>query len=88
MAWEKEAEALERSVEMMAAVQKEFIAALLRVAEQYDADPTHLAMNVSNMMNSVFAPLHAERMQQQHRALIREEQERREAQEQSDRSTP
>jgi hypothetical protein len=79
MAWEKEAEALERNAEVMTALQKEFIRALLRVAEEHDADPVQLAMNASNMMHGLFAPLHqmqAERMQRQHLEMMREQQKR------------
>ena len=80
MAWEKEAEAHERNAEVLSALQKEFIRALLRVAEEYDADPVQLAMNASNTMHGLFAPLHqiqAERMQRQHIEAMRAQEDRK-----------
>lgn len=74
MAWEREREILERNLEAMTALQREFIDAVLRVAEQYDMNPTELAIQVSQMSHSMFQPLHqlhAEQMQQRHMEMMR-----------------
>ena len=69
MAFENEKDALEKALEAQTALQREFIDALFRVAEKYDADPTQLAMQVSQMSHTMFQPLHLihqERMMARH----------------------
>ena len=56
MAWEDEAKALERHLEVTTALQREMIDALLRVAEKYNVDPVQLAMGAQNM-HGLFQPL-------------------------------
>jgi hypothetical protein len=55
--------ALDKHLEVSAALQREFVDALLRVAEKYDYDPVELAMNAGNSMHTLFQPL--SRIQQQ-----------------------
>ena len=69
MAWEKEQEALRDHMKMQARLQEEFVAALFRVADEFDADPSQLAMSAQNTMHMLFQPLlqiHQQRVMQEH----------------------
>ena len=68
MAWEKEQEALRDHMKMQARLQEEFVAALFRVADEFDADPAQLAMSAQNTMHVLFHPL----SQIQHQRAMRE----------------
>lgn len=71
MAWEKETKAVERHLEVVSALQREFVRALFRVAEEYDQDPVELAQTAGNMTHSLLQPLF--RIQQER--MLRQQQE-------------
>jgi hypothetical protein len=77
--WEDEAKALERHIEVISALQREFIGALLRVAEEYDYDPIELAQGAGNTMHTLFQPLfriQQQRMMEQQQAMQARQQDR------------
>jgi hypothetical protein len=72
VAWEDEAKALDRHLEVLGALQREFVHALLRVADEYDYDPVELAMSAGNSMHNLFQPLsriQQQRYMEQHQAM-------------------
>lgn len=79
MAWEEEAQAIQRHLEIVGALQRELVNALFRVAEQYDMDPAELATVAGQGgMHALFQPLYNlrnERVMQRQQEMLRQQQQ-------------